>query len=57
MHELNQSHQSHAIYIISLLISGMDNSYATAQELMPIISGEVKIDIHLALDEVPTLLG
>jgi hypothetical protein len=32
MHELNQAHPYHTIYVISLLISCMDNSYTTAQE-------------------------
>jgi hypothetical protein len=65
MHELNQAHRYHTIYIISLLISCMDDSYTTTQEFcianhnankfMPIIGLEVIIDIHLALDERLTL--
>jgi hypothetical protein len=65
MHELNQAHRYHTIYIMSLLISCMDNSYTTTQEFcivnhnankfMPIIGLEVIIDIHLALDERLTL--
>ncbi len=65
MHELNQAHPYHTIYVISLLISCMDNSYTIAQEfcianhnankLIPIIGHEVIIDIHLARDELPTL--
>jgi hypothetical protein len=65
MHELNQAHPYHTIYVISLLISCMDNSYTIALEfcianhnankLIPIIGHKVIIDIHLARDKLPTL--